>query len=64
MSLVSTITNNNDWYLISADFKAYIEEQKAVDLAYVDQKKWTKMSILNATRTGIFSADRTIHEYA
>jgi hypothetical protein len=27
MSLVSTITNNNDWYLITADFDEYIKTQ-------------------------------------
>lgn len=28
MSLVSTITNNNDWYLLGADFESYIQCQK------------------------------------
>lgn len=64
MSLVSTITNNNDVYLISADFQAYIEAQKKVDETYLNKTKWTRMSILNAIRTGKFSSDRTIHEYA
>ncbi len=27
MSLVSTITNSNDWYLIGADFDSYIKCQ-------------------------------------
>ena len=31
MGLVGTITNNNDWYLVSADFQAYIKEQEHVD---------------------------------
>lgn len=64
MQLVSTITNNNDWYLVSADFKSYIEAQKVVDKTYQDKEKWTQMSILNALRTGKFSSDRTIEEYA
>lgn len=64
MSLVSTITNNNDWYLVSADFQSYIAAQKKVDETYLDKHKWTKMSIMNALRTGKFSSDRTIHEYA
>lgn len=64
MSLVSTISNNNDWYLVSADFQSYIEAQKKVDEAYTDKARWNRMSILNALRTGKFSSDRTIKEYA
>ena len=64
MGLVGTIMNNNDWYLVSYDFVPYIEAQKKVDETYLDKHKWTKMSILNALRTGKFSSDRTIQEYA
>jgi starch phosphorylase len=64
MGLVGTIMNNNDWYLVSADFQAYIAAQEKVDETYQNTKKWTKMSILNALRTGKFSSDRTIEEYA
>lgn len=32
MSLISTITNNNDWYLLSADFESYIQAQDLVTL--------------------------------
>lgn len=31
MKVISTISNNNDWYLLSADFPAYIEEQEKVN---------------------------------
>ena len=64
MSLMATIMNNNDWYLVSADFQSYIEAQKKVDAAYLDKKGWTKMSILNAVRSGKFSSDRTVEEYS
>ena len=61
---MATIMNNNDWYLVSADFQSYIEAQKKVDAAYLDKKGWTKMSILNAVRSGKFSSDRTVEEYS
>lgn len=64
MRLLATITNNNDYYLVGADFQSYIEAQNKVDEAYRDRKKWVKMSILNGLRTGKFSSDRTVEEYA
>jgi hypothetical protein len=31
MEVISTISNNNDWYLISADFDTYIKTQQQVN---------------------------------
>ncbi|KAL8144457.1 hypothetical protein V2J09_017489 [Rumex salicifolius] len=53
-----------DYFLVGKDFPSYIECQDEVDKAYRDQKKWTKMSILNTANSSKFSSDRTIHEYA
>ncbi|CAM8984014.1 unnamed protein product [Rhodiola kirilowii] len=53
-----------DYFLVGKDFPDYIECQEKVDEAYRDQKKWTKMSILNTAGSHKFSSDRTIHEYA
>ncbi|KAL4492628.1 hypothetical protein ABPG72_007741 [Tetrahymena utriculariae] len=62
--LISTIRNRNDYYLIGADFKSYLEAQKKVDESYRNKKLWTKMSICNAIRSAKFSSDRTIQQYA
>ncbi|KAH0668428.1 hypothetical protein KY289_022921 [Solanum tuberosum] len=53
-----------DYFLVGKDFPDYIECQDKVDEAYRDQKKWTKMSILNTAGSFKFSSDRTIHQYA
>ncbi|CAN0890167.1 Alpha-1,4 glucan phosphorylase L-1 isozyme, chloroplastic/amyloplastic [Linum grandiflorum] len=53
-----------DYFLVGKDFPSYIECQEEVDLAYRDEKRWTRMSIMNTAGSYKFSSDRTIHEYA
>jgi starch phosphorylase len=52
-----------DPYLVLADFQSYLECQAEVSETYDDAERWTRMSILNAARSGKFSSDRTISEY-
>jgi starch phosphorylase len=54
----------HDPYLVLADFTAYRECQQRVSAAYTDTDSWVRMSILNSARSGLFSSDRTIREYA
>lgn len=53
-----------DYFLVGKDFPSYIECQEKVDEAYRDQRRWTRMSIMNTAGSPKFSSDRTIHEYA
>jgi starch phosphorylase len=52
-----------DEYMLLADYRAYVDCQDAVDRAYREAERWTRMSICNVARIGYFSADRAIREY-
>ncbi len=53
-----------DRYLLIADLPSYAEAHAKLQADYRDQAAWTRKSILNTARSGKFSSDRTIMEYA
>ncbi|MEU4419244.1 glycogen/starch/alpha-glucan phosphorylase [Actinoplanes sp. NPDC024001] len=53
-----------DEYLTLADFRSYLDAQEQVEQAWHDRDRWTRMSILNTARSGFFSSDRTVADYA
>jgi glycogen phosphorylase len=55
---------HHDPFFVLADFASYAECQKRINQAYMDKEHWTRMSILNSARSGKFSSDRTVREYA
>lgn len=62
--LYDNLVNGGDFYLNMADFSSYVETQERIGVEFRDTQKWAVKSILNTARTGMFSSDRTIKEYA
>ena len=63
----SNISNSlitSDYYMAFADFEDYCKAQTVATTLYNDKEKWTKMSLENIAHAGIFSADRSIDDYA
>lgn len=54
----------HDYYQSFADFRSYVEAQKAVDKKYQNRDAWIASTIQNMVNMGFFSSDRTILEYA
>ena len=50
--------------MLLADLRSYIDAQARVDATYRDAAKWNRMSLVNIARSGRFSSDRAILEYA
>jgi starch phosphorylase len=55
---------HTDWFLVTADFQSYFQTQRTIDVDYRDHDRWTERSILNTTKVGWFSSDRTIKGYS
>ena len=53
-----------DQYLLLADFASYCAASQRVTDTYRDRARWNRMSLHNIARSGIFSADRSVADYA
>jgi starch phosphorylase len=58
------LLNGGDQYYHLADFEAYTRMQEKVAQEFTEPSAWAKKAILNVARSGRFSSDRTIKEYA
>ncbi|KRW67229.1 glycogen/starch/alpha-glucan phosphorylase [Stutzerimonas nitrititolerans] len=54
----------HDTFMVCADFEAYWQAQREVEKRWRDPARWWRSAVLNTARTGWFSSDRTIREYA
>lgn len=58
------LMNYNDQYFLLADFDSYIKAHQRIETLYQDKSVWAKMCLVNIAKSGFFSSDRTIKQYA
>lgn len=63
-ALINALVWGGDHYLLLADFASYLETQAQVDALYRQPMQWSRKALANVAGMGVFSADRTIGEYA
>jgi starch phosphorylase len=54
---------NKDWFMTFPDFDAYVEAREKAYDAYSNRKAWAKKMLVNISKAGFFSSDRTIDQY-
>ena len=52
-----------DWFMTLLDVEDYIKTKEGVLADYEDRKTWAKKALVNISKAGFFSSDRTIAEY-
>jgi starch phosphorylase len=62
--LIDGMLNGGDYFMVLADFAAYVACQDRVDEVYRNPAEWARRAILNIAGMPRFSSDRTIREYA
>ena len=54
---------NKDWFMTFPDFQDYVAAKEAAYADYADRKTWAKKMLVNISKAGFFSSDRTIKQY-
>jgi len=62
--IVSALTDHGDYYMLLADLRSYMDMQARMDALYRQAGQWDRKALINVARSGKFSSDRTVMEYA
>lgn len=63
-AIYESLLDHNDQYFVLHDFAAYINVHRKINDEYRNKKGWLEKSVINISKSGFFSSDRTINEYA
>ncbi len=61
--ILRQLTVEGDPWMVTADFRSYVEAQERAAAYYREPEAWSRSSVLNAAASGGFSSDRTVAEY-
>jgi starch phosphorylase len=62
--IVSSLLDQGDYYMLLADYRAYVTAQEQAGRLFSNPDEWARRSILNTAHMGKFSSDRAVLEYA
>ena len=62
--VVAGMMRNSDYYMALADYTDYVKAQATLSELYNNKYTWNKMALTNIAKSGVFSADRSIDDYA
>jgi glycogen phosphorylase len=62
--IVDSLMRHGDFYFLLADFDSYLAAQERVSRDFQNPSLWAQKAILNVARSGKFTSDRTVAEYA
>ena len=54
---------NKDWFMTLPDFRDYVKTRERIYADYEDRMAWAKKMLVNISKAGFFSSDRTIAQY-
>ncbi|MDX1639388.1 MAG: glycogen/starch/alpha-glucan phosphorylase, partial [Balneolaceae bacterium] len=62
--IVNSLLHHGDYFMVLADYEAYVKKQEEVETVYQDKADWYRRAIVNVANMGFFSSDRSIEDYA
>ena len=63
-SIKNSLLQGGDPFLVLADFASYKEAHERAQALFKDKARWAKAAMMNSATMGIFSSDRSMHDYA